>query len=66
MTETETATSNSNAHRAVVHADGTVTYVDVNAIGGEMDDMPKGYFKSVPFIGTVVVRIPVPPTLMLD
>ncbi|KAL4937901.1 hypothetical protein BDV06DRAFT_215544 [Aspergillus oleicola] len=42
--------------RAVVHADGTVTYVDVQAIGGEMEDMPKGYFKSLPFLGTVLAQ----------
>ncbi|KAL4963399.1 trichothecene efflux pump [Aspergillus stella-maris] len=42
--------------RAVVHADGTVTYVDVQAIGGEMEDMPKGYFRSLPFLGTVLAQ----------
>lgn len=42
--------------RAVVNTDGTVNYVDENAIGGDMQDMPKGYFRSLPFLGTVLVR----------
>ncbi|KAH6955725.1 trichothecene efflux pump [Ilyonectria sp. MPI-CAGE-AT-0026] len=37
----------------VVHADGTVDYVDVGAVGGDFDEMPKGYFLSAKFIGTV-------------
>jgi hypothetical protein len=49
-------TADSNAAQAVVHADGTVTYVDVHAIGGDVQDMPKGYFRSLPFLGTVLVR----------
>jgi hypothetical protein len=36
-----------------VHADGTVDMVDTHAIGGELEEMPKGYFRSVNFIGTV-------------
>lgn len=40
----------------VVHTDGTVDYVDSNAIGGDAAEMPEGYFKSIQFIGTVVVR----------
>lgn len=39
----------------VVHADGTIDYVDAHAIGGEMEAMPRGYFMSPQFIGTVVV-----------
>lgn len=39
----------------VVHADGTVNYVDAKAIGGDMEELPKGYFRSPQFIGTVVV-----------
>lgn len=39
----------------VVHADGTVNYVDARAIGGDVEDLPKGYFYSPQFIGTVVV-----------
>lgn len=42
--------------RAVVHTDGTVNYVDEHAIGGDVQDMPKGYFRSLPFLGTVLVR----------
>lgn len=41
-----------------VHADGHVDLVDTHAIGGELDEMPKGYFWSVQFIGTVIVRFP--------
>lgn len=38
-----------------VHKDGTVDYVDTHAIGGELDQMPDGYFYSFQFIGTVTV-----------
>jgi hypothetical protein len=41
----------------VVHADGTVDIIDAHALGGEVDVMPPGYFRSAQFIGTVVVRI---------
>jgi hypothetical protein len=37
-----------------VHTDGTVDMVDTHAIGGELEEMPKGYFRSVNFIGTVI------------
>ncbi|KAF2115908.1 fungal trichothecene efflux pump [Lophiotrema nucula] len=36
-----------------VHADGTVDLVDAHAIGGDLDEMPAGYFWSLQFIGTV-------------
>lgn len=39
-----------------IHKDGTVDYVDTQAIGGELDEMPDGYFYSIQFIGTVIVR----------
>ena len=39
----------------VVHTDGTVDLIDAKAIGGEYDEMPKGYFRSPSFIGTVTV-----------
>lgn len=39
----------------VVHADGTIDYVDAHALGGEVDIMPRGYFRSPQFIGTVAV-----------
>jgi hypothetical protein len=39
-----------------VHADGTVDFVDIHAIGGNVQDMPRGYFWSPQFIGTVTVR----------
>lgn len=38
-----------------VHVDGTVDLVDAKAIGGDLDEMPKGYFYSLKFIMTVVV-----------
>lgn len=37
------------------HLDGTVDLVDRRALGGALDEMPKGYFWSVHFIGTVLV-----------
>ncbi|EON99574.1 putative trichothecene efflux pump protein [Phaeoacremonium minimum UCRPA7] len=37
----------------VVHADGTVDYIDARAVGGDFEEMPKGYFYSPQFIGTV-------------
>jgi hypothetical protein len=40
-----------------VHADGHVDLVDTHAIGGDVEDMPKGYFWSPQFVGTVVVRL---------
>jgi hypothetical protein len=39
-----------------VHADGTVDLIDTHAIGGVVEEMPKGYYYSPQFIGTVVVR----------
>lgn len=46
-----------NGNRAkVVHADGTIDYVDTHALGGESEQMPAGYFRSPQFIGTVAVR----------
>ncbi|KAH7037400.1 trichothecene efflux pump [Microdochium trichocladiopsis] len=38
----------------VEHADGTVDYIDEKAIGGDSNAMPDGYFRSAPFILTVV------------
>ncbi|KAK7430669.1 hypothetical protein QQZ08_002713 [Neonectria magnoliae] len=40
----------------VVHADGTIDYLDAEAVGGEYDQMPKGYFLSPQFIGTVTAQ----------
>lgn len=37
-----------------VHTDGTVDLVDTHAIGGELEEMPKGYYRSLNFIGTVI------------
>jgi hypothetical protein len=39
-----------------VHADGHVDLVDAHAIGGAAEDMPKGYYYSIQFLGTVTVR----------
>jgi hypothetical protein len=41
-----------------VHADGHVDLVDAHAIGGNLEDMPAGYFWTPQFIGTVIVRFP--------
>ncbi|KAH0848654.1 siderophore iron transporter [Fonsecaea pedrosoi] len=35
------------------HVDGTVDLVDKRAIGGDLNEMPPGYFRSWQFIGTV-------------
>jgi hypothetical protein len=40
-----------------VHADGHVDLVDTHAIGGAFEEMPEGYFWSIQFIGTVIVRV---------
>lgn len=40
----------------VVHVDGTVARVDVHALGGDVDSMPEGYYKSPQFIGTVIAQ----------
>jgi hypothetical protein len=37
------------------HADGTVDEIDTHAIGGDVEEMPKGYYYSWQFIGTVIV-----------
>ncbi|KAI1854215.1 hypothetical protein JX265_000619 [Neoarthrinium moseri] len=52
---TETSEDNKN-YLKVVHTDGTVNYVDHNAVGGDAAAMPEGYFRSVEFIGTVVAQ----------
>lgn len=38
-----------------VHVDGTVDHIDTRAIGGDLDELPAGYFRSPQFIGTVLV-----------
>ena len=38
-----------------VHADGTMDRIDAKAIGGDVDDMPAGYFYCAEFLGTLVV-----------
>jgi MFS family permease len=40
----------------IVHADGFVDYVDKKAIGGDSENMPKGYFRSPQFLGTVAAQ----------
>jgi hypothetical protein len=40
-----------------VHADGHVDLVDAHAIGGAAEEMPKGYYYSIQFLGTVTVRL---------
>jgi hypothetical protein len=41
----------------VLHADGTVDLMDTKALGGELEAMPVGYYKSPQFIGTVMVSL---------
>ncbi|KAK7972262.1 hypothetical protein PG988_006396 [Apiospora saccharicola] len=36
------------------HIDGTVDYVSADVLGGEVTEMPAGYFRSAQFTGTVV------------
>lgn len=54
--EVMSATEHSERVEAVktVHTDGTVDLVDTHAIGGELEEMPPGYFRSLNFIGTVI------------
>lgn len=40
----------------LVHTDGTIDLVDTRAVGGNVNDLPKGYFWSAQFVGTVLVR----------
>lgn len=40
-----------------VHQDGSIDFVDRNALGGALHQMPKGYFRSVQFVGTVAVSL---------
>ncbi|CAG9947642.1 unnamed protein product [Clonostachys rosea f. rosea IK726] len=47
---------NDGERAKVVHADGTIDYVDAHALGGEVDVMPPGYFRSPQFIGTVMAQ----------
>jgi hypothetical protein len=60
MTETVEKSESSADHLEEVnvvkkiHADGTINLVDTHAIGGALEEMPKGYYWSVQFIGTVV------------
>ena len=37
-----------------VHTDGTVDFVDKHAVGGNFEEMPKGYYTSYQFILTFV------------
>lgn len=41
-----------------VHADGAVDLIDAKAVGGDIDEMPKGYYYSLNFICTFLVRTP--------
>jgi len=40
-----------------VHQDGTVDLIDAHAVGGDLDEMPKGYYWSPNFIFTFLVSI---------
>ncbi|KAF4996845.1 hypothetical protein FDECE_12281 [Fusarium decemcellulare] len=52
----EKASGSNHDVAKVTHADGTVDYLDAEAIGGDYEEMPKGYFLSAPFIGTVTAQ----------
>ncbi|KAF7561424.1 hypothetical protein G7046_g2702 [Stylonectria norvegica] len=41
----------------VVYADGTVEFVDRHALGGDVQSMPVGYYRSPQFIGTVAAQM---------
>jgi hypothetical protein len=38
-----------------VHADGLVDLIDAKAVGGDLDELPKGYYTSMDFIFTFMV-----------
>ena len=37
----------------VAHLDGTIDYIDAKAVGGDVGDMPPGYYCSPAFLGTL-------------
>jgi hypothetical protein len=53
--EQEKTPSSEQGFVQTVHTDGTVSLIDSRAMGGSLEHMPKGYFYSVQFIGTVIV-----------
>lgn len=57
-------TEDSNVTK-VTHADGTIDYIDVKAIGGDYDKMHRGYFRSPQFIGTLTVGSSLPESRIL-
>ena len=38
-----------------VHQDGTVDFIDAHAVGGDLDEMPAGYYVTPNFIFTFIV-----------
>ncbi|KAK8071442.1 hypothetical protein PG997_011645 [Apiospora hydei] len=54
--DTPKDTASERAERVVekTHIDGTVDYVSADVIGGDVENLPAGYFRSPQFIGTVV------------
>lgn len=38
------------------HVDGTIAFVDTKVIGGDYKAIPPGYFRSLQFLGTLMVR----------
>jgi hypothetical protein len=40
-----------------VHQDGSVDFEDRNALGGALHQMSDGYFRSVQFVGIVIMRV---------
>jgi hypothetical protein len=43
-----------------VHADGAVDLIDAKAVGGDIEEMPAGYYGSLNFIATFAVSLPKP------
>jgi hypothetical protein len=54
MSETQHEHSETHVVK-VAHADGFIDYVDTHAVGGDFNQMPKGYYYSFQFIMTFVV-----------
>jgi hypothetical protein len=40
-----------------VHADGAVDLIDAKAVGGDVEEMPAGYYRSLNFIFTYAVSL---------
>ena len=59
MAEQEKTENNITVHSAEKkHIDGTIDLVSAEAMGGEEEELPPGYFRNAQFVGTVVVGAP--------